>query len=1276
MSYEPRLNANDYLNLFCPCNSSETTLFDSYGHVHEHFDYEYPNDYNDYSRLLQSIQETPTEGSKAWEIVYVSIVLFLMFAALISDRIGADHVMMSAVTLLMASKIITVEEGVAGFANEGLLTVLVLFVVAAGISHTGALDWYMGKLLGRPNSTAAAQLKLMIPIAFISAFLNNTPVVVVMIPIVQRWGKNIGVSPQQLLMPLSFASILGGTCTLIGTSTNLVVVGLLQNKYPDEDVSNIGLFDLGKFGVPIAFSGMVYIILFSIFLMPGGAKFIGNKGDTAEVPNDIDDSILLGARLTKWSAAANRTVKRSGLRDTGGLYLVSVHRAATGNVHRAVGQDFVMNVGDILYFTGLVEEFGKFCEENGLEVITNEIEDSVIGGYEKDTNDIKQSKSISSPTHEIHNMNTIASPFGTADDDTDTPLFDDQVQSFQKMELGISKGLSVIPEFDSDIGVTKESLAQSDTNERRRYIVRLQDTIRGMAPLEAIDGGAGGGRKKKSGALTGINAPTKIVSVVDTDDPDSEQQLVLVGVNTRDRSGLLLDISKTLIRLGLNFHRTEAMVIDSRSLSLWRCEVVENGTADIEEIWSVLNAMLEVNSGIEAIKRRGIRIIRAVVPKQSSIVGISASEINFREKYKCAIIAIQRDGASPTEKLSQTRFAVGDILVLQANDDSPLLIQPPNEFYKKASSKGMVRTLSNNSISRFVRKRFGSFSSLESLNNDDDEGSKGTPKKGNDSIGSGDVEDQHHLLNKGNNDEDNDPSQGGDDGSDAASMIQDMLLVEETERRRKEMEATWNDLAVVFPRGQETNADEENVSREFLTAMEILRKSNLASKSVVSLGLNKMPGIFLVSIERPVGSGERKPILLNTDVRPTPSNDHNDDLATPSFTGSFDEDALTTVPRMKPVSIDEPLKEGDILWFSGTAAAVGDLRKIPGMKSYVNEEVKKINEKVYDRRLVQAVIARRAKLVGKTVKEARFRTRFGAAVIAVHREGKRVQEHPGTIVLQAGDVLLLEAGPSFLKQNADNDNSFALLSEVEDSAPPRLKLLIPALLLAVAMLVVYTVGVASLLVCGLVTSMLMVMFGILSQQEVRDAINWEIYVTIASAFGIGTALTNSGVAGGIADGLVFIGQGIGIGDAGLFGAVYFATFLISNVVTNNAAAALLFPIAMKAAEDTSIDRRLMSFTLMLGASASFMSPFGYTTNLLIYGPGGYKYVDFLRIGTPMQIILWILTVVFIILESQWYISWIVTGAALVVSSIALTMGSSFFNIFKSSESRKPQSTEK
>jgi len=293
---------------------------------------------------------------------------------------------------------------------------------------------------------------------------------------------------------------------------------------------------------------------------------------------------------------------------------------------------------------------------------------------------------------------------------------------------------------------------------------------------------------------------------------------------------------------------------------------------------------------------------------------------------------------------------------------------------------------------------------------------------------------------------------------------------------------------------------------------------------------------------------------------------------------------------------------------------------------------------------VQAVIARQGPLVGKTVKETRFRTRYGAAVIAVHREGKRVHEHPGNVKLQAGDVLLLEAGPSFITKNAgENDKSFVLLAEVEDSAPPRLRMLLPALLIASGMLAVFMAGLTSLLVSGLAASILMVALGILSEEEARAAVNWEIYITIASAFGIGTALLNSGVADAIAKFMVNIGQGIGIGDAGLVGAVYFATFLISNVLTNNAAAALLFPIAMNAAEQTGASRVTMSYALMLGASASFMSPYSYTTNLLIFGPGGYRTMDFVKFGSPMQVILWILSVLYLSVIKPWYVSWLATA---------------------------------
>jgi hypothetical protein len=310
----------------------------------------------------------PGEDAALWKILFTCAVLLLSFIVLIADRIGADMVMIIALTAFMASGIISIDEGIEGFANEGVLTVIALFAVAAGISKTGALDWYMSKLMGKPKTIPGAQLRLMIPITFVSAFLHNTPLVAIMIPITERWARNVDVPLQQLMMHVSFASILGGTCTLIGTSTNIIVAGLLAARFPDDPEIRVGFFDLGLYGVPVAFVGILYIVVGSKWLLPGGRGKESGVGSTILVREDI----LLGAKLMPWSPAAGRSVKRSGLRNTGGLYLVSVYRAATGNVHRAVGQDFVLNVGDVLYFTGLIEGFGDFCEEHGLVVLTTD----------------------------------------------------------------------------------------------------------------------------------------------------------------------------------------------------------------------------------------------------------------------------------------------------------------------------------------------------------------------------------------------------------------------------------------------------------------------------------------------------------------------------------------------------------------------------------------------------------------------------------------------------------------------------------------------------------------------------------------------------------------------------------------------------------------------------------------------------------------------------------------------------------------------------------------
>lgn len=545
------------------------------------------------------------------------------------------------------------------------------------------------------------------------------------------------------------------------------------------------------------------------------------------------------------------------------------------------------------------------------------------------------------------------------------------------------------------------------------------------------------------------------------------------------------------------------------------------------------------------------------------LVGTTAAKIGFRQTYKAAIVAIQKgkkvkgaDGKTEEPSLADVVLAAGDALVLQVSDDSPLLHTPPDDFYQR-------------------------------LVTDEKEGTASISGSGFFGFG------RSTRSHDGNNDNDAETGQGDDTEASKATR------------------AIWKDLQVVM-----SNKDGAEKG-EFLTAMKVEPGSNMSGKTVVQVGIDALPDIFLVTLERPV------------DITP---------------------EAGTTLTSYSAITTEEPLQDGDVLWFSCKgASSVGDLRKIPGLMSYENDEVDKMNAKVHDRRLVQAVIARKGGLVGKTVKEVHFRTQYGAAVIAVQREGNRVHEHPGIIKLQAGDVLLLEAGPSFFTDKVQHDRSFALVAEVKDSAPPRMRMLIPALILTLGAYACFMAKLSQLIGCAMVAVILMVTCGIMSQNEARDAIRWEIYLTIASAYGIGTALVNSTVASTVAGFLVQIGNAIGMGNAGLLGSVYLATVLVSQLVANNAAAALIFPIAMDAAESTGTDLTLMSYTIMLAASAAFCTPFGYQTNLMVMGPGGYSTWDFIKFGTPMQIVLLLATTVFLVapLWICWVAAFVVCFAAAV-----------------------------
>ena len=200
-----------------------------------------------------------------FEIIFVLLALLGMVVALALDKMRPGMVLFSVVVLFLCAGILTPKEMLEGFSNKGMITVAMLFLVSEGIRQSGALGQVIKKLLPQGKTTVfKAQLRMLPTISFISAFLNNTPVVVIFAPIIKRWAESVKLPATKFLIPLSYVTILGGICTLIGTSTNLVVHGMIL----EAGYEGFTMFELGKVGIFIAIAGIIYLFLFSSKLLP------------------------------------------------------------------------------------------------------------------------------------------------------------------------------------------------------------------------------------------------------------------------------------------------------------------------------------------------------------------------------------------------------------------------------------------------------------------------------------------------------------------------------------------------------------------------------------------------------------------------------------------------------------------------------------------------------------------------------------------------------------------------------------------------------------------------------------------------------------------------------------------------------------------------------------------------------------------------------------------------------------------------------------------------
>ncbi len=287
-----------------------------------------------------------------WEAWFSVVVVVLNVALLVFTRIGADIVLVSGVTLLLLSGILTPSEALSGLANEGMVTVGVLYVVVAGLRETGGILWLGQRLFGRPKTLAGAQVRMMAPISALSAVLNNTPLVAMMIPAVGDWAKRQNLAPSKLMIPLSYAAIFGGTCSLIGTSTNLVVYGLLLER---TDI-RFGLFEIAWVGIPCALIGIAFVVLLSRWLLPDRRSAIGQQGDPREY--------TLEMLVEPMGPIVGKSIEEAGLRSLPQLYLAEIDRG--GRIIPAVGPQEVLQGGDRLLFVGIVESVVDLHKVRGL----------------------------------------------------------------------------------------------------------------------------------------------------------------------------------------------------------------------------------------------------------------------------------------------------------------------------------------------------------------------------------------------------------------------------------------------------------------------------------------------------------------------------------------------------------------------------------------------------------------------------------------------------------------------------------------------------------------------------------------------------------------------------------------------------------------------------------------------------------------------------------------------------------------------------------------------
>jgi di/tricarboxylate transporter len=367
-------------------------------------------------------------------------------------------------------------------------------------------------------------------------------------------------------------------------------------------------------------------------------------------------------------------------------------------------------------------------------------------------------------------------------------------------------------------------------------------------------------------------------------------------------------------------------------------------------------------------------------------------------------------------------------------------------------------------------------------------------------------------------------------------------------------------------------------SREYLVETKINSFSKLAGKTIADAQLRNLEGMYLFEVVR----------------------DGN---------------------IISPVSPKEVLCKGDNLIFAGETENIVDL-----LKSGNGLELK-IGNGNGSMHLIETVVPANSMLIGKTLKEKAFRENYDAAAVAIHRNGEKLRGKIGNVVIKAGDLLLVSAGESFEKIVHDNKDLYlvSVLAKTVDQPTWKKKLFITSLLLS---LIAVLLGLISLFLSLLIITSSLLCLRMLSLTDIQKNLDFDLLLILASSLAFSKALIDSGTAQLIADNFIPIFKPGG--SVGLLIGVFLLTLLLTSFVTHVATVSIVFPIVYALCHSSGLTPMPFYVAIAFAASASFHAPFSYQTNLMVYGPGGYKYKDFLKIGIPFTLVYSIICVIFIV----------------------------------------------